>query len=133
MAASGDRLRWNEIPAPIRAEIEQVDRLHRRHRVELPGWLLGRGAAGVFGDANHLSLGGFHHTPSAGRLPGMSLRDDLDYTAVTAAVHALAADLPEISAGRLERAAAHAVAAVRPYLDGIEYTRITADADHRLL
>lgn len=88
--------------------------------------------AGVFGDANHLmSLGGFHHAPRAGRLPGMSLRDDLDYTAVTAAMHALAADLPEIPAERLERAAEHAVGAARPFLDGTEDARITAGANQQ--
>ncbi|WP_281898090.1 hypothetical protein [Phytohabitans aurantiacus] len=63
----------------------------------------------------------------------MSLRDDLDYTAVTAAAHSLAADLPEIPTDRLERAAAHAVAAARLFLDGTEYARITADADDQPL
>jgi hypothetical protein len=61
----------------------------------------------------------------------MSLQDDLDHTAVTAATHALAADLPEIPAERLERAAANAVAAARPFVNGTEYAKITANADNQ--
>lgn len=53
----------------------------------------------------------------------MSLQDDLDYTAVTAAALALAAHLPEIAAVRLEPAAAAAVEAARPFLDGTELAR----------
>ncbi|MCW6005410.1 hypothetical protein K1W54_12580 [Micromonospora sp. CPCC 205371] len=61
----------------------------------------------------------------------MSLQDDLAYTAVTTAAHALAADLPEIPVERLERAAEHALAAAGPLLDGSEYTRITAGTENQ--
>ncbi|MEH1124841.1 hypothetical protein [Micromonospora sp. CPCC 206061] len=56
----------------------------------------------------------------------MTLEDDLDQAAVTVVVLSLAANLPDVAQDRLESAAEAAVAAVRPFLDGTERSRIAA-------
>jgi hypothetical protein len=55
----------------------------------------------------------------------MSLEDDVRFTAVTAASHALAPFFPDVSSERLVRAAEAAVAAAAPFLDGSEHARVT--------
>ncbi|MCW6008702.1 hypothetical protein K1W54_29770 [Micromonospora sp. CPCC 205371] len=60
----------------------------------------------------------------------MSLADDVDLAAVTAAEHALARHFPEATADRLQEAAETVVAAVRPFVDGSELARVQ-EADSR--
>jgi hypothetical protein len=57
----------------------------------------------------------------------MSLDDDLHQTAVAAATNAIRPLLWDVHPDRRERVAEAAVRAARPFLDGSEHERVTAE------